>query len=251
MQVDSEVSAIGAARDLLQDALEAAGTHQDSDWEEHSDDENNLIDIEEVQMSPTNGGGGASRRARRRRRQFSASAFNNSYVMKLFDRSVDLAQFDANAPLYPVCRAWIRNDPLSATGRDKNPAAALLSSAPGPSLSSGVVPSSDSLLLLEESSGVGQVGDVCRLPSPEPFSESCPPLHQLMKQRHPDLQPPRPSADPLTPSVVPSHSTLMSGHLTRWRHVKKLVRAEMRQQEKRYASSFRVLEQLCLTADRS
>ena len=29
--------------------------------------------------------------------------------MKLFDRSVDLAQFSHDTPLYPVCRAWIRN----------------------------------------------------------------------------------------------------------------------------------------------
>lgn len=31
--------------------------------------------------------------------------------MKLFDRSVDLAQFDEDSPLYPICRAWIRNQP--------------------------------------------------------------------------------------------------------------------------------------------
>ena len=31
--------------------------------------------------------------------------------MKLFDRSVDLAQFDEESPLYPICRAWIRNQP--------------------------------------------------------------------------------------------------------------------------------------------
>ena len=31
--------------------------------------------------------------------------------MKLFDRSVDLAQFDESTPLYPVCRAWMKNQP--------------------------------------------------------------------------------------------------------------------------------------------
>ena len=31
--------------------------------------------------------------------------------MKLFDRSVDLAQFDEESPLYPICRAWIINQP--------------------------------------------------------------------------------------------------------------------------------------------
>lgn len=31
--------------------------------------------------------------------------------MKLFDRSVDLSQFNENTPLYPICRAWIANQP--------------------------------------------------------------------------------------------------------------------------------------------
>ncbi len=31
--------------------------------------------------------------------------------MKLFDRSVDLAQFGEATPLYPICRAWMRNQP--------------------------------------------------------------------------------------------------------------------------------------------
>jgi hypothetical protein len=33
--------------------------------------------------------------------------------MKLFDRSVDLAQFENETPLYPICRAWMRNQPLN------------------------------------------------------------------------------------------------------------------------------------------
>ena len=33
--------------------------------------------------------------------------------MKLFDRSVDLAQFDESSPLYPICRAWMKNHPHS------------------------------------------------------------------------------------------------------------------------------------------
>lgn len=31
--------------------------------------------------------------------------------MKLFDRSVDLAQFEEDTPLYPICRAWMKNQP--------------------------------------------------------------------------------------------------------------------------------------------
>ena len=35
----------------------------------------------------------------------------NSYVLKLYDRSVDLAKFSPHTSLYPVCRAWIKNQP--------------------------------------------------------------------------------------------------------------------------------------------
>lgn len=38
-------------------------------------------------------------------------AFQHTFVMKLFDRSVDLAQFKEDTPLYPICRAWIANQP--------------------------------------------------------------------------------------------------------------------------------------------
>lgn len=39
---------------------------------------------------------------------------SNSYVMKLFDRSVDLAQFKEDTPLYPICRAWMANQPRNS-----------------------------------------------------------------------------------------------------------------------------------------
>ena len=42
---------------------------------------------------------------------YPATAFHHTFVMKLFDRSVDLAQFPDFTPLYPVCRAWMKNDP--------------------------------------------------------------------------------------------------------------------------------------------
>lgn len=46
---------------------------------------------------------------------------SNAYVIKLFDRSVDLAQFSENTPLYPICRAWMRNSP-SVRERERSPA---------------------------------------------------------------------------------------------------------------------------------
>lgn len=43
----------------------------------------------------------------------------SSFVLKLFDRSVDLALFSLkngseNLPLYPVCRAWIKNGSIGS-----------------------------------------------------------------------------------------------------------------------------------------
>lgn len=38
-------------------------------------------------------------------RQFvTPTTIHQSYVMKLFDRSVDLAKFEERSPLYPICR---------------------------------------------------------------------------------------------------------------------------------------------------
>ncbi|CAI6365468.1 unnamed protein product [Macrosiphum euphorbiae] len=38
----------------------------------------------------------------------------DSLVLKLRDRSIDLASFTNNSAMYSICRAWIKNDPLSA-----------------------------------------------------------------------------------------------------------------------------------------
>lgn len=37
----------------------------------------------------------------------------HSFVMKLFDRCVDLAKYTENTSLYPICRAWMLNQPKS------------------------------------------------------------------------------------------------------------------------------------------
>ncbi|XP_023023781.1 myb-interacting protein 40 [Leptinotarsa decemlineata] len=37
--------------------------------------------------------------------------YHHTYVMKLYDRSVDLARFEEDTPLYPICRAWMQNVP--------------------------------------------------------------------------------------------------------------------------------------------
>lgn len=38
---------------------------------------------------------------------------HKSFIMKLFDRSVDLAKYGEKSALYPICRAWMLNQPRS------------------------------------------------------------------------------------------------------------------------------------------
>ncbi|CAO1357114.1 unnamed protein product [Diamesa serratosioi] len=42
-----------------------------------------------------------------------------SYIMKLFDRSVNLAKFEEGTPLYPLCRSWMANNPRQITTKIK------------------------------------------------------------------------------------------------------------------------------------
>lgn len=63
--------------------------------------------------------------------------FEDAYIIKLFDRSVDLAQFSTSTPLYPICRAWMRNNP---TVRDQ-------SASPSPPQSMSDEEASRSILL--------------------------------------------------------------------------------------------------------
>lgn len=38
---------------------------------------------------------------------------HHTFIMKLFDRSVDLGKYTPDTALYPICRAWMLNQPRS------------------------------------------------------------------------------------------------------------------------------------------
>ncbi|XP_045171860.1 protein lin-37 homolog isoform X1 [Mercenaria mercenaria] len=42
----------------------------------------------------------------------SSKYHHTTYIMKLFDRSVDLAQFNEKTPLYPIARAWMKDNTI-------------------------------------------------------------------------------------------------------------------------------------------
>ena len=43
-----------------------------------------------------------------------------AFIIKLFDRSVDLTKFNEDMPLYPICRSWMNNNPLKNTKNSSN-----------------------------------------------------------------------------------------------------------------------------------
>lgn len=52
-----------------------------------------------------------------------------SYIMKLFDRSVNLAKFEENTPLYPLCRAWMQNAPRALPVKTEKAADSVVTTA--------------------------------------------------------------------------------------------------------------------------
>jgi len=104
---------VSSARDRLSGALSFAADRLDrEEFAAHGvfgSPSKRLHSLDVELGSPTK----SPRPARRRRKKEApaASAYHHTFVMKLFDRSVDLAQFNQNTSLYPVCRAWMINDP--------------------------------------------------------------------------------------------------------------------------------------------
>ncbi|XP_026761658.1 protein lin-37 homolog [Galleria mellonella] len=95
-------TARGRLKGALMEALEPVGEDSDTSLE-HSPTKRDRNATQENRSNYTSDEEDRSQRKPSPQRQ--------SYVLKLFDRSVDLSQFDEDSPLYPICRAWIANQP--------------------------------------------------------------------------------------------------------------------------------------------
>ncbi|KAG8143285.1 hypothetical protein E2320_000530 [Naja naja] len=161
----------------------------------------------------------------------------DTYIIKLFDRSVDLAQFSENTPLYPICRAWMRNSPMV---REQE-------RSPSPNLPT----------LLEDEEGVevlnGKIQDVYKLPSPIPCQTN--PAGEPINLRIPF--PPaseeetkvaaemvRPSCKLRTSEAVPSMSTLIYKNMERWKKIRQRWKEASQKNQLRYAESMKILKEM-------
>ncbi|XP_034030976.1 protein lin-37 homolog isoform X2 [Thalassophryne amazonica] len=151
----------------------------------------------------------------------------NAYIIKLFDRSVDLAQFNTSTPLYPICRAWMRNNPSVRE--------------PPPS------PSPPHTMVEEEVTDMinGKCQDVYRLPPPTlcPVSSSGEPVNLRI-----------PQTDKPTVTQLPD-SPLTSGHficehMERWKKIRQRWKECSNRNQLRYSESIKVLKEMKELYDR-
>ncbi|ODN00947.1 Protein lin-37 [Orchesella cincta] len=147
-----------------------------------------------------------------------------SFVMKLFDRGVDLAQFDDSTPLYPICRAWMQNkphNPRGARGEEEKEEE----------------PQND----LEMH---GETPEVHRLPPPEPLP--CDDYGTPISVRIPPPLPKdnEPFCINYDDDSAPSPAVLFQNHLDRWNLIRQRWREASSYNERRYDSSFTILRQI-------
>jgi len=148
--------------------------------------------------------------------------YHHSYIMKLFDRSVDLAQFDEDTPLYPICRAWMKNEPHGPKVQSEGEGESPVKTEPEAESSVGYVydlPPPQSIKLEQ-----GEKRDV-RIPSPLPSTEE--PL---------DIY-----ADP---GSAPDSKLLLVNHMIRWKTVRQKWKDAARLNEMLYADSLNVIKEL-------
>ncbi|XP_044760638.1 protein lin-37 homolog isoform X2 [Coccinella septempunctata] len=156
------------------------------------------------------------RKSFRKRKDNPPTPYHHTYVMKLFDRSVDLAQFEEDTPLYPICRAWMKNQP-------RNPQAVVKRrvSSPEP----------------EHQSWNGNFSDINRLPPPsEEFQKRIPSPLPCQEQNKDDINLDYNEAPP-----VPQY-ILIKDHLQRWAKVRKHWNETAAKNESRYAVSTQILK---------
>nr|XP_060639897.1 protein lin-37 homolog [Anolis sagrei ordinatus] len=153
----------------------------------------------------------------------------NTYVIKLFDRSVDLAQFSENTPLYPICRAWMKNSP---TMREQE-------RSPSPQITS----------LPEDEEGTeglnGKIQDVFKMPPPIACQANAtgePVNLRIASPLEPEEET-KPVID-MASDTVPSMSSLIYKNMDRWKKIRQRWKEASHKNQLRYAESMKILKEM-------
>ncbi|XP_033329857.1 myb-interacting protein 40 isoform X1 [Megalopta genalis] len=213
------------ARDRLKGALRELLQHSDTGSSGDSSEESSAQDYKHQMKKMTKTIGFQQPRKVRRRRQVPLdTSFHHTYVMKLFDRSVDLAQFQEDTPLYPICRAWMANQP-------RNPNLVPKVRSPSPEIVNEVNMSNN---ILDTN---GDVRDVYYLPPPLPCEEAIPrnripsPIFREKEELNLDYD----------GQCLKSRETLLREHRTHWNAVRKKWYQQAHKNEQRFVQSANIL----------
>uniref|UniRef100_A0A3B1JDB4 Lin-37 DREAM MuvB core complex component n=1 Tax=Astyanax mexicanus TaxID=7994 RepID=A0A3B1JDB4_ASTMX len=213
---------------VLQGLVDKSDNERSVYQEECSSRINRDCVIHSKDLSPSSAGKRPSsrfpqhRRKKRKEMDDSLSETNqhkqNAYIIKLFDRSVDLAQFSSGTSLYPICRAWMKNNP---SVRERT--------AVSPPHSMGEEEVADMLN--------GKSQNIYNLPAPvsAPLNESGEPLNL----RVPPVE--KPSASQSTDSTSAS---LMFNHMKRWKKIRQKWKEASNKNQLRYSESIKVLKEM-------
>lgn len=152
---------------------------------------------------------------------------SDAYIIKLFDRSVDLAQFNNSTPLYPICRAWMRNNP------------SVREPATSPSPPHSIVEEE----VTDMMNGKGQ--NVYRLPPPTscPINNSGEPINLRIPQTE------KPTVTKSADSV-PISGSLICDHMERWKKIRQKWKECSNKNQLRYSESIKVLKEMKELYDR-
>ncbi|XP_053546137.1 protein lin-37 homolog [Bombina bombina] len=219
-----------SARNRLDTVLQGLLDKSDVDREQIEDEAGKSTDTQSKDLSPSAAGKRPSARLSHHRRKKrkeddgiteGAQHKANTFIIRLFERSVDLAQFTEETPLYPVCRAWLRNSPAArATERPQTP--------PPP----------------EEGEVNGNTQDFYRLPPPLscPVTEKGEPVNLRIPSPLPR------DGEPLNlntpPELTPSMSSLIYQNMDRWKKIRQRWKDASYLNQQRYTQSMKILKEM-------
>ncbi|KAG1703629.1 Protein lin-37 [Nymphon striatum] len=183
--------------------------------------------------SPKKGGFIKSRKRKRKEDspQKDAGAYHHTYVIKMFDRSVDLAPFCESTPLYPICRAWMKNDPQNQPNYMRN------SRTPTPD---------PETFANEDIKDEKKPRQIYHLPPPDPI-----PLVSGLKKDLRIPEPLPPQKDDISLDVyihdetaAPQKDVMLLNHVNRWKEVRSRWKAAALKNEARFSRSAVILKSL-------
>lgn len=151
-----------------------------------------------------------------------------SFVMKLFDRTLDLSKYTEQTPLYPICRAWMANQPRNPSIRSYRE-----TRSPSP------VHRKDNAVELLTQLRKGTLEEVIRLPKPKGTN-----LPKLAPQQQPRKYTSNDELIQTGDTGIPEKEILMAQHLCKWKRIKTDWQKHTKRFQQRNDLNFLILQEL-------